>query len=75
MTGLEKVMYKTIATAYDNGKRAAEEGKSLKITEQLESIAAEICDKYCKYPATWDEEKDGPLCESSICATCPLTRL
>ena len=75
MTGLEKVMYKTIATAYNNGKRAAEEGKALTITSQLEHIAGEICDHYCKYPGTWDEEKDGPLCESSICASCPLSRI
>ena len=75
MTGLEKVMYKTIATAYDNGKKAAEEGKALTITRQLEHIAEDICTNYCKYPLDWNEEKDGPLCESSICAACPLSRI
>ncbi len=45
------------------------------ISEQLEEIAAEICNKYCKYPDQWDEEKDGDLSESDICRDCPLSRL
>lgn len=45
------------------------------ITEILDEIATEMCDKYCKYPYEWDEEKDGQLCESEICANCPLNRI
>lgn len=46
-----------------------------RITEQLEEIAGEICNNYCKYPDQWDEEKDGDLSESDICKDCPLSRL
>ena len=44
------------------------------ITEILDENAAEMCDKYCKYPETWDEEKDGQLCDSEICENCPLNK-
>ena len=41
-----------------------------------EEIAEQMCEHYCKYPHTYDEEKEGtPLCESEICKNCPLTRL
>ena len=41
-----------------------------------DEIATEICEHYCKYPHTYDEETEGiPLCESEICKNCPLTRL
>lgn len=43
------------------------------ISQQLNEIAEEFCDKYCKYPTIWDEEKDGELSESEICKNCPLT--
>lgn len=47
-----------------------------RISTELEKIANEICDKYCKYPDTWDSEKEGmELCESDICKDCPLSRL
>jgi len=29
------------------------------ITIMLEEIAAEICDKYCKYPDQWDPKYEG----------------
>ena len=45
------------------------------ISQQLESIVEEICDKYCKYPTIWDEETDGLLCDSEICSNCPLSRI
>ena len=46
------------------------------IALELEHIAAQICDKYCKYPEQWDEEKEGKeLYESEICKNCPLSRL
>lgn len=44
--------------------------------QQLEAIAEEMCNSYCKHPLTWDEEKEGvPLAESEICASCPMSRL
>lgn len=43
------------------------------VSEMLQEIADEMCDKYCKYPYEWDEEKDGQLCESEVCKNCPLT--
>ena len=45
------------------------------IIKQLEDMAEEICNNYCKYPDTWDEEKDGELSDSDICQNCPLSRL
>ena len=46
------------------------------ITEILEEVKNDICNKYCKWPEEWDEEKEGiELCESDICANCPLNRL
>ena len=42
----------------------------------LEEIKTEMCEKYCKYPYNWDEEVMGyELCESEVCANCPLSRL
>ena len=47
-----------------------------KVSIILQEIADEICEKYCKYPDTWDEEKEGmELSESEICQNCPLNRL
>jgi hypothetical protein len=46
------------------------------ISKQLEEIANEICNNYCKYPEQWDEEKEGcELSESEHCKNCPLNRL
>ena len=42
----------------------------------LVEVADAICDKYCKYPDTWDAEAEGKeLSESEICQKCPLNRL
>lgn len=50
------------------------DGKS--ISKQLEEIATEICEHYCKYPNKYDEEAEGiPLCDSDICKNCPLGRI
>lgn len=47
-----------------------------RITEQIEEIAEDFCNHYCKYPDNWDEEREGyELSESDICANCPLSRL
>ena len=46
------------------------------VLEILEDIANDMCNNYCKYPDIYDEQKEGvELCESEICANCPLNRL
>lgn len=46
------------------------------ITEQIEEIKEDICNNYCKYPDTWDEQKEGcELIDSEHCQNCPLNRL
>lgn len=40
---------------------------------RFDYLAATICDKYCRYPLTWNEEAFGPLAESKTCEECPLT--
>ena len=46
------------------------------ISEQFEEIKKEMCDKYCKHPNIWNEEAEGcELCESDVCANCPLNRI
>lgn len=44
------------------------------IVAQLQEIAEAICNDYCRYPREWDDA-DGDLCESEICANCPLNKL
>ena len=46
----------------------------MSIQEIIEEVKEDICNNYCKYPEQWKEE-DGELCESEICANCPLNRL
>ena len=44
------------------------------IIKTIEEVKAEFCDHYCKYPYTWDEEKEGmALADSEICRTCPMS--
>lgn len=46
------------------------------IAEIISEVSDDICNNYCKYPETYDEEKEGvELCESEICQNCPLNRL
>jgi hypothetical protein len=47
------------------------------ITKQIEEIAEDFCDNYCKYPEKYDpEEHDGvELFDSDICQNCPMMRL
>ena len=46
------------------------------IANQLEDIAGEICNNYCKYPDQWDEDKEGmDISESEYCQKCPLNML
>lgn len=48
----------------------------MSITEKLEEVKDRICSEFCKYPCEWDEEKEGcELCDSEVCANCPLNEL
>ena len=50
--------------------------KTKTITQQIQEVADDFCDNYCKYPDIWDEEKEGcELSESDHCRNCPLSRL
>ena len=50
--------------------------KKQTISEEFEDIKEQMCNEYCKYPLQWDEEVMGyELCESEVCANCPLNRL
>ena len=45
------------------------------VTEIIEEVRERLCNEYCKYPYEWDDETQGELSESEICAGCPLNRL
>ena len=46
------------------------------ISQIIEEVKTDICNEYCKYPETWDEDAEGmELSESDICKNCPLNRL
>jgi len=50
------------------------------VTEILEEVGEEICDKYCKYPEICrSEQKDPDLADDLLyekyCKDCPLNRL
>lgn len=58
----------------------------MSISEQIESIKAEICDKYCKWPEEIKKgitvtdnpvsaEEDEAAAMDWTCSHCPLTRL
>lgn len=39
----------------------------------LEVLGEIMCDEYCRYPRSYDEEAEGiSLAESDICKECPL---
>lgn len=43
---------------------------------ELNEDVEEMCNKYCKYPEIWDEDKEGvELADSDICKNCPLNKL
>lgn len=46
------------------------------IARQIQDVADDMCNNYCKYPETWNVEAEGcELSESEVCANCPLSRL
>lgn len=47
-----------------------------RIKKQLEEIAEDFCNNYCKWPTIWDAEKEGmELMDSDICANCPMSKI
>lgn len=58
------------------GGQEMEVQKERTISQEFEDIKEQICNEYCKYPGQWDEKVMGyELCESEVCAQCPLNRL
>ena len=50
------------------------------VEKRIETLAEEICDKYCKYPAICQAERKDPddaeqLLYDTYCAKCPLSKL
>ena len=43
--------------------------------EAFEKLAGEICDKYCRFPYEYDEEKEGMTLQDAICRHCPMNKL
>lgn len=50
------------------------QGRLLQMYFEMEDIAGEICDHYCKYPDTYDEDDQGAPMSEVICLNCPLGR-
>ena len=45
-------------------------------SDLVEKVVGEMCARYCKWPDKWDAEFMGyELCESEICASCPMNKL
>lgn len=42
---------------------------------RLMDVASQICDHYCKFPGTYDEDVEGLTMQDVICAACPLNKL
>ena len=55
---------------------AADEQKKT-VSEIIEEVKTEICDKYCRYPTIYNVDDEGEFNEmmDKICANCPLDRL
>lgn len=52
------------------------------VTQELQNIVDEMCEKYCKYPAMYIGEHPGTevdmledMMYQEICANCPLMRI
>lgn len=62
---------------FHDGRKAAvldKKDKSICISEILEDVKEEMCDKYCKYPESATQEYITES-DDSPCNTCPLNRL
>lgn len=53
---------------------AADDGR--KTDPEIEALKSQICEKYCKWPDKWDEEKEECcLADSEVCENCPVNKL
>lgn len=51
-------------------------GVNMSVSEIIDEVKDDVCEKLCKYQAEWDEEKEGvDLTDSEFCRNCPLDRL
>lgn len=55
-------------------KKQPEPIPSKTATKIIEEVVESMCGSYCKWPIIWDQ-REGELCDSEICANCPLNRL
>ena len=50
--------------------------KKLRMEKELEETAEAMCERYCRWPYIWDEEKEGKtLSDSDKCRLCPLNKM
>lgn len=49
------------------------EEKRKTLSQQMEDIIGEVCDRYCKFPEQFSAEDEDKLLE--ICMNCPLGRI
>lgn len=64
-----------VYAGYIRNNRRGDKMDNVKRT--LEAIAEEFCNEYCKWPGQYvpEEHGDVDLCESEICANCPVMKL
>lgn len=56
-----------------SGKERKTEEKQKTIYDLLDEVAETMCDKYCKYPESYEGTYDEMLEE--ICANCPMCKV
>lgn len=51
--------------------------KTKTVSQIIEEVKNEICDKYCRYQTIYDADDEDELTEmmEKICVNCPLDRL
>lgn len=56
-----------------SGKERKMEEKQKTIYELLDEVAETMCDKYCKYPESYEGTYDEML--EKVCANCPMCKV
>ena len=53
------------------------ENKEKTVSQIIEEVKTEICDKYCRYPTMYDMDDEDQYNEmiEKVCSNCPLDRL
>lgn len=56
---------------------ATKEEKAKTVSQIIEEVKSEICDKYCRYQTIYYADDEDELTEmmEKVCANCPLDRL